>query len=207
MAKAVLPSELVVEDLEVATFLVDPVNSEHLSPFMTGEKSLSEAAAELGLSKSLMSYWVKKLLRFGLIITVRVEKRGRHKVPIYGPKAEAYVVPLDRMTTDPNKDVFASAQFERSLKRSLVHHKHQNLKGRYVRYGREGDNAVLEVLPRQPQRKELADHWGQVNLTEAEAKRFYQEINRLFEEIISVAKNDSGKKHLFKLTLVEGWPQ
>ena len=202
-----LHSELVINDLEAAAFLVEPANSEHLSPFMTGEKSLSEAASELGLSKSLMGYWVKKLLRLNLITVLRVEKRGKHNVPIYGARAEAYIVPLDVLTADPNKDVFASANFERDLKRSLVHHKHQSLRGRHVRYAREAENVVLEVLPRKEEASALADHWGQVGLTKAQASEFYREVNALFNRIVEEAKDDGGQKYLFKLVLVEQWPQ
>lgn len=207
MTEVVLPSELVIDNLEAAAFLVDPVNSEHLSPFMTGQKSLAQAAGELGLSKSLMSYWVKKLLRLNLIATLRIEKQGKHNVSIYGALAEAYIVPLDLLITNPHNDIFASAQFERLLKRSLIHHKHQNLSGRYVRYAREGGNAVLEVLPRRRQQPEVADHWGQVSLTKAQADLFYQEINRLFERIVHDANDGSGQKYMFKLVLVEQWPQ
>ncbi|MDX2004789.1 MAG: hypothetical protein SFU83_05875 [Meiothermus sp.] len=198
--------ELVIEDPQVGAFLADPVSSEHLAPFMTGEKSLAEAALELGLSKSLMSYWVKKLLKLGLIRAARVEKRGRHHVSVYRASAGAFIVPIDLLAADPNKDVFEAAPFERTLKRSVVHFKHQSLRGRYLRYGREGGNVVLDVLPRQTLRPELTDNWARVGLSEAQAARFNGEINQLFNRLLEES-DDGAKKYMVKLVLVEQWPQ
>jgi DNA-binding transcriptional regulator GbsR (MarR family) len=207
MAEAAQSQEKVITDPKVAAFLIDPVSSEHLSPFMTGEKSLAQAALELGLSKSRMSYWVKKLLGFKLIKITRIEKQGKHNVSIYGASADVFTVPLDAITTDPNKDVFESVTFERTLKRSLVHFKHQNLKGRKVRYARENDNVVLELSPQQTKKFGVIDHWGRVSLTKAQATYFYEEMNKLFNDIMQEAENDKGDKYVFKLVLVEQWPR
>lgn len=198
--------EVVIENPEVGTFLADPASSEHLAPFMSGDRSLTEAAVELGISKSLMNYWVQKLLKLGLIRVVRVVKRGRHNVSIYTATAEAFLVPIDLLVADPNKDVFEAAPFERTLKRSVVHFKHQSLRGRYLRYGREGGNVVLDVLPRQAVRPELTDNWGRVGLTKSQAAHFTKEINQLFNRILEES-DDGAKKYMVKLVLVEQWPQ
>jgi hypothetical protein len=207
VSEALRPHERVVKDPRAAAFLIDPVSSEHLAPFMVGEKSLAQAAAELGISKSRMSYWVNKLLKFDFIRVVRVEKQGKHHASIYRSSAEVFIVPLDTLTTDPNKDVFESAPFERAIKRSLVHFKHEALRGRHIRYGRENENVVLDVLPRQATKPEMVDQWGRVELTKAQAKLFYQEMNRLFEKIMQASSDKQGEKYLFKLVLVEQWPQ
>jgi hypothetical protein len=199
--------ELIITDPKAAAFFVDPVSSEHLSPFMTGEKSLAQAAAELGLGKSRMSYWIKKLLEFKLIKITRTEKQGKHKVSIYSASADAFIVPLEVITTDPNKDVFESVPFERTLKRSLVHLKHQNLKGRSIRYAKEGENVVLELSPQHTKKLGMVDYWGRVSLTKAQASHFYEEMNKLFNTIMQEAENDKGKKYVFKLVLVEQFPQ
>ena len=202
-----MSKELVITDPKAAAFLIDPVNSEHLSPFMMGEKSLAQAAEALGISKSRMSYWVNKLLKLNFIKLARVEKQGKHNVSIYKASADVFMVPLDLMTTDPNKDVFESAPFEKTLKRSLVHFKHQNLKGRSIRYARENDNVVLEVFPQQTKKSGVVDHWGRVELTQAQANHFYEEMNKLFTKMMQEAKNGEGKKYVFKLVLVEQWTQ
>lgn len=207
MAKLTTSNELVIADPKTAAFLIDTASSEHLAPFMMGEKSLAQAAEELGLSKSRMSYWVKKLLRLELIRVVRVEKQGKHHVSIYGSSADVFIIPLDMMTTDPNKDIFESVPFERTLKRSLVHFKHLALKGRHIRYGREKENVVLDVFPQPAQRSETVDQWGRVELTKAQATLFIEEMNNLFNNIMETSKNDQGKKYLFKLVLVEQLPQ
>ena len=200
-------NERLVKDPKAAAFLIDPVSSEHLAPFMMGEKSLAQAATELSISKSRMSYWVNKLLKFDFIRIVRVEKQGRHYASIYRSSADVFIVPLDLMTTDPNQDIFESVPFERTLKRSLVHFKHQALKGRYIRYARENENVVLDVFPHQAKKSEMVDQWGRVELTRAQATLFYQEMNSLFEKIMQASNREEGKKYLFKLVLVEQWPQ
>ncbi len=202
-----MANELVITHPKAAAFLIDPVSSEHLAPFMLGEKSLAQAADELGLSKSRMSYWIKKLLEFNLIDVVRVEKQGRHNVSVYKASAEVFMVPLDAISADPNKDVFESVPFEKTLKRSLVHFKHQTLKGRYIRYARENENVVLEVFPQQRKKLGIVDHWGRVELTKAQASVLYEEMTHLFDKIMRESKNDTGKKYVFKLVLVEQWPQ
>jgi DNA-binding transcriptional ArsR family regulator len=202
-----ISNELVIDNPKTAAFLIDPASSEHLAPFMMGEKSLAQAAEELGVSKSRMSYWVKKLLNLNLITTVRVEKQGKHHVSIYSASADVFIVPLDMIITDPNKDVFESVPFERTLKRSLIHFKHQILKGRHIRLERERDNVVLDVFPKQTKKSDMVDQWGRVKLTKAQASAFYEEMNGLFNKIMAEAKNDQGKKYLFKLVLVEQWPQ
>lgn len=207
MAESSTANERVVEDPKAAAFLIDPVSSEHLAPFMMGEKSLAQAAEELNISKSRMSYWVKKLLKFDLIRVVRVEKQGRHHASIYCSSADVFIVPLDTMTADPNKDIFESVPFERTLKRSLVHFKHQALKGRHIRYGRENENVVLDVFPQQAKKSETVDQWGRVELTKAQASLFYEEMNNLFDKIMQASKTGQDKKYLFKLVLVEQWPQ
>ena len=207
MGTATTTNEVTIRDVKTAAFLINPTNAEHLAPFMTGDKTLSEAAAELGISKSLMSYWLKKLERFGLVRTVRTEKQGRHKVAVYAACADAFIVPLDLVITDPNKDPFDALPFERALKRSQIHFKHENLRGRFIRLAKEDDNVVLDVVPRQTRKLALADHWGRVNLTRAQAHRFYQEIDELFGRIVKDAKSSGGRKYMFKLVLVEQWPQ
>jgi DNA-binding transcriptional regulator GbsR (MarR family) len=201
------PNELIITDPKVAAFLMDPSSSEHLAPFMLGEKTLAQAAEALGISKSRMSYWVKKLLKLNLIKIVRIEKQGKHHVSIYIANAEVFMVALDTIITDPNKDIFESAPFERTLKSSVIHFKHQSLKGRYIRYAKENENTVLELSPQQAKKSELIDHWGRIKLTKVQANMFYEEMNKLFSQIMKEAEHDKGKKYLFKLVLVEQWPQ
>ncbi len=207
MTKQTTSTELIIADPKAAAFLIDPASSEHLAPFMMGEKTLAQAAEELSISKSRMSYWVKKLLKLNLITTLRVEKQGKHHVSIYHASADIFIVPLDTIITDPNKDVFESVPFERTLKRSLIHFKHQTLKGRHIRFERESDNVVLDVFPKQSKKSDMVDKWGRVELTKAQASLFYEEMNDLFNKIMKEAKNDQGKKYLFKLVLVEQLPQ
>ena len=207
VSEVLTSNERVVKDPKAAAFLIDPVSSEHLAPFMMGEKSLAQAAAELNISKSRMSYWVNKLLNLGLINVVRVEKQGKHHTSIYRSSADVFIVPLDQMTADPNKDIFESVPFEWTLKRSLVHFKHEALKGRHIRYGRENENVVLDVLPRLTKKSETVDQWGRVELTKGQAEVFYKEMNNLFEKIMQASGGKQGEKYLFKLVLVEQWPQ
>jgi predicted transcriptional regulator len=83
MNSPTLANKVLIDTPLAAMFFVDLTRAKHLRPFMVQETSLSEAAHFLNISKTRMSYWVKKLQGLNLIEKVRVEKRGKHNVPIY----------------------------------------------------------------------------------------------------------------------------
>lgn len=95
-----------IDTPQAAKFFTHAINVNHLNPFVAGEKSLADAARELDISTNRMNYWVNKLQGLDLIYTVRVEKRGRHRVSIYRATADVFVVPVVLLPTDSDEDIF-----------------------------------------------------------------------------------------------------
>jgi DNA-binding transcriptional ArsR family regulator len=208
MNKITRASKRFIDNPKAAAFFVDVVNIKHLEPFMAGEASLSEAAQKLKLGKSRMSYWVKKLLELNLIYTVRVEKHGRHRVAIYRSSADIFIIPIELVTHQPDEDVFRFDTFEGAVKRSLVHFAHNNFKGWHIRYALEQGTSTLHVLPQSSMKDiDVTNYWGQIKLNKTQATALHQEMKKLFEKFTAEAQNNKGKDHVFKLVLVEQWPQ
>ena len=84
-----------IQTARAARVLADPTERRFLKPFMAGEKTLSEAAAELGLKLNAMHYHVKKLLALDLIEVVREEPRGGRALKVYGASADEFFAPFD----------------------------------------------------------------------------------------------------------------
>ena len=76
---------------EAAALLVDARRNRFLMPFLARARGVSEVAAELGVGKSLVSYWVGRMCRLGLLQPVAAEGRRRH----YRSSADAFEVPLE----------------------------------------------------------------------------------------------------------------
>ena len=70
-------SSVTIHDASTAQFFADFARIGRLEPFMLRECSLAEAAAQLGISKSLMGYWVKIMLERGLIAVEKMLEPGR----------------------------------------------------------------------------------------------------------------------------------
>ncbi|RIH85680.1 hypothetical protein Mterra_01635 [Calidithermus terrae] len=196
-----------LEDPEAALFFVQPASVRHLYPFMGREASLAEAARAVGISKSHMSYWLQKMLRLGLVEKVRVEKRGKHDVPLYRASAEVFTIPLERVPVGSDEEILIlnSRDFERIERRSIVRLTSNNAGGWCIRFS-QGDERTprLELFPRsgQPVEPRVLNKWGCLSLTEPQAKALRAEIAELLERYAG-AETGEGKDYLYKFLLVE----
>lgn len=84
-----------ITDPEVTPRLLANWNLRYLAPFLGREASLSDAAAELGVSRTRMHYQLRRLLAGALLHQTRVETRGRHRVKLYRAVAEVVFLPFD----------------------------------------------------------------------------------------------------------------
>jgi DNA-binding transcriptional regulator GbsR (MarR family) len=201
--KTRVPKKL-IDTPGAAKFFTHAINVNHLNPFVAGEKSLAEAAQDLNLSKNRMNYWVNKLQKLDLIYTVRVEKRGRHRVPIYRATADVFIVPVELLPTDSDEDVFQLATFEQKVKRSLADFKHTYMKDWQLRYELVKGVALLKIEPPEKRKEELevVNSWGQLNLSEKQAEAFRRDVERVLEQYQKASRNNQGKSFLYKMILV-----
>lgn len=94
MERADSSSLKIVTDEESARLLSDPKQARLLLPFLGRERTLTEAAEELGLRLDAMYYRVKRLERPGLVRVVRLLERKGRAIRTYQASASAYFVPL-----------------------------------------------------------------------------------------------------------------
>lgn len=194
-----------IDDSRAALFFTHAINVDFLTPFVAGEKSLAEAARELSISKNRMNYWVKKLLELQLIEVVRVENRGRNRVPIYQATAEKFVVPVSLLPTDSDEDIFQLVAFEEKVKRSLADFKNAYMQDWQLYYELVSDKALLTIKPPEARTSDLkvVNSWGQLTLTDMQAEAFRYDINRILKRYAQTSRKNRGKSFLYKMIVVE----
>ncbi|MFB9994825.1 hypothetical protein ACFFLM_23010 [Deinococcus oregonensis] len=88
------PGTRVIRDADCARFLSDPLRRLYLAPFLRGELTLTEFSAALAMPLNGASYWLKKLLAFGLIMESGQTKRRGRPIRRYSAVAPAFFVPF-----------------------------------------------------------------------------------------------------------------
>jgi DNA-binding transcriptional regulator GbsR (MarR family) len=201
--------EKIIDSLETARFFIHPFNTDHLTPFVAGEKTLAEAARELGISKNRMNYWVKKLLELRLIYVVRVEKLSRHNVAIYHAVAKKFIVPVSLLPLDSDEDIFQLASFDEKIKRSLADFKHAQMQDWQLHYEIVSGAAMLNILPpgKRKEKLKVVNSWGQLTLTETQAERFRREIEKTLERYQKTSQKNQGKSFLYRMIIVGEEPK
>ena len=168
-----VPSEHQVDDAKVAAFLVDRAKNKHLEPFLGRECGLAEAAERLGLSKSRMSYWINRLLEFGLIQVVRTEQQKRNRVRIYRSVAECFVVPLELVPAESDEALLESNldAYWQTFICSLAQAGRKNADGWHLRHQLEGERTWNRIVPRSGDLEQAkpVNNWARLNLTDEQA--------------------------------------
>jgi DNA-binding transcriptional ArsR family regulator len=198
-----------LESSQAAEFFVSPNSSRHLGPFLHGECSLAEAAKALGLSKSRMGYWLNKLLELGLIEQLRIEKRGKHHVPIYRATADVFTVPFDQIPAESGEQVleihargFAEAERMAVIRKAREHAEEWYLE--YRLWNGQGQRNFVPKTGRFNQPPFILS-FGTIYLTDEVAEAAKQEL-QAFVSRYGVQNNPRGKGYLFKFLIVEEVP-
>jgi DNA-binding transcriptional ArsR family regulator len=195
-----------LQSTEAALFFVQTTSVRHLFPFMGREASLAEAAERIGISKSHMSYWLRKMLRLGVIEQTRIVRRGKHNVPLYRATAEAFTVPTDQVPVATDEEILNlnSRTFEAMERRSIVRSSSNNNPGWLLRLSFDERLPRLQMLPPSGmvEDSEVLNKWGCLALTKSQAKALRGEIMELLERYAS-QETFEGRDHLYKFLLVE----
>ncbi len=198
-----------ITDQKIAVFLMNREKSRHLDPFLGQDATLSEAAAELCLGKTRMSYWVTRLLELGLIEVVQTERRVRRKVRVYRSVADSFVMPLELL---PASDVeILEGYFRpiwRELLEALAHAGRKNASGWHVRFLRREALPSFQIVPNTGDLEDarIFNVWARLSLTDEQATRLRAELQALLESYIS-ASVPGAKPHLLHLAVVETVPE
>ena len=201
-------SSVTIHDASTAQFFADFARIGRLEPFMLRECSLAEAAAQLGISKSLMGYWVKIMLERGLIAVVCVEQRGRHRVPIYAATAQAFVVPMELIPQVSNETWLQRnlIEFELLAQRSLIQVGRKYAQRWQLSCVTTGGTVQVKVLPTTDDGFELEafNRFGQIHLGAAQAAQLQLEMRALFEKYAGRDQPaGEAKSYLIRYLLVE----
>jgi hypothetical protein len=182
-------------------------------PFLGREKTVSQAAAEVGCKLNAMHYRVKTFLEVGLLRVVREEKRAGRAVKIYRSVADAFFVPFQLTSHATHQEGWLAhiTPVARRLARSMAE---QHLmreragqcifrddRGNFVSLGgREvSESAEIVFHPDASYRPLGSDRYGNIFLTEAEARELEHELVELFARYLNLWHSDAQvrREHLF----------
>jgi hypothetical protein len=201
-------SSRTIHDGKTAQFFADFSRIGRLEPFMLRECSLSEAATQLHISKSLMGYWVKIMLELDLIRVIRTEKRGRHHVPIYATTSSAFEVPMDLIPEVSNESWLErnATEFEHRAQQSLI-----QVGRKYTDRWQLScfvTNGVMQVLVlpngEDTFERESFNRFGSFRLSATQAAALQLEMMALYEKYDGQTETSSEtKSYLIRYLLVE----
>lgn len=200
---------MALNSAEAAEFFVRPGSFRHLEPFMQSECTLSEAGKRLGLSNSHMSYWLNKLLGLGLIELVRIERRGRHRVPLYRAVAHKFTVPLDKLPVESDEQILQSLNkgFEEAAWRAVMRLIRQHDQVWNMEYHLVDGKARLELAPHSNPKGEIpmVIAFGSIHLSADMAQAARNDLRSLMDHY-NQNQVPTGKRYLFQVVMVEDAP-
>jgi DNA-binding transcriptional ArsR family regulator len=85
---------MVIDDATQARLLCGRSSVEALRPFLVGERSLTQAAADLGVRPSTLAYWLPRFVDAGLVREVRRVARAGRPIRVYRAVADEFRVPV-----------------------------------------------------------------------------------------------------------------
>ena len=195
---------------EAAEALADPKTQRFMEPFMARERSVSQAAHELGIATNSLLYRVKKLTALDLLRVVRVEARAGRPIKIYRASSDSFFVPfvLTRAETLEalflKLDDYMQGLFYKNAVRALSHAP-MNLG---FTFGRSAEGVVKTRLaagsgelfdPLKPETPAFLPYWSpELWLDPADAKE-------LVREMISLTRRYHGRsgkqRHILHLAI------
>jgi len=108
-------------DPEIARLIVDNGAQRFLRPFLSRECTAKAAADKLGVSLSLMAYWLKRFQDAGLLEVVRLEPRRGRPVKVYRSTADVFIAPFELLPSATLMEFFGtfSEEQQRRFTRAL----------------------------------------------------------------------------------------
>ena len=212
-----------VENPKQAELLSDTGSFRYFKPFLAQERTVSQAAAEVGCNLDTMLYRVKTFLAAGLLQVTRLEPRAGRPIKHYRSTHDAYLVPL-RVTpyadVEERLRVQMQAGHDTLLRGTARVLRHRNQEGRRV-YRRHDTGEVwqesagdtmLEFDFLDPEslrahfetyRGPVAEAFGdELLLTDEEAKAFLLEFYALWLRYQGKENEPTREPYYFSLGLV-----
>jgi hypothetical protein len=202
------PAELAVRDAAAAELLTDVRATRFLKPFMGRACGLSEAARELGVGRSLMSYWTGRLQGAGLLVAVPAEVARRSA---WRASADSFVVALQDLPQDSDAavlDRYMAPGFEQ-LKQALLRVARRDVdQWQYrLRALPQGTQQLLEPRSGDLWDTRLLNDRANLHLSERQAAELRAELAALLRRYVALSQRGrSRKRYLAWVCAVEDLP-
>lgn len=195
-----------ITDPQVAAFISDRARGRHLDPFLARERTIAEAAAELGISPQRMHYWVRQMMQLGLLLPVRSEVRGRSRTSVYRSSADTYHLPLEVLPTSDFETLELHFQpVWRQFLRSVVTAGRKYSDGWRVTYGRTAGKPAfhIEPLSMPAANVPLLNAWTRLELTPSQAQSLIEGLASLLEPYLKGPASHNARGYLLHTAVVE----
>ncbi len=214
---------MTVENPKQAELLSDTGSFRYFKPFLAKERTVSQAAAEVGCNLDTMLYRVKIFLAAGLLQVTRLEPRAGRPVKHYRSVEDAYLIPL---SATPYADVEELVRGQMQAGQDLLiravakYLRNVELEGRRVYRRRDngevwqesaGESKIaFDFLEPESYRNYFEKHLGPVAeafaneflLTDEEAKAFLLELYALWFRYQGKENEPTRKPYYFSLGFV-----
>ena len=200
---------------EAARLVLDEKAQRLLRPFLGQDNTATVAAATVGVSLSLMAYWLGRFQTLGLVELVRLESRAGRPVKVYRTTADAFVAPFELLPSATLMEFFGSfgEVQQRRFVRALGRVSEAMAASDWgLRLSRRDDGKVrIDAVPDSfnadtetdflaPEFPAAWQSFSTVRLTFDEAKGLQRELAALWERYVD--KSD-GQVYQFHLGLVQ----
>lgn len=187
----------VVSDPAAAALLVDSRRNRFLRPFLARECGIAEAARELGVGRSLVSYWVGRFCAVGLLAA---QDSGGERHRRYRTTADRFTLSLDDVPVSSDAAVLSAQMdgfFER-LKRALVQTARRNAPAWEFRYERIPQGVRETIAPRAGEMRDarLFNEHAALFLGEPEAAALRAELEAVMRRYTALSRQGNGRKRV-----------
>ena len=194
--------ELQVNDAAVAELLWHPARRRQLAPFLGRSSTLAEAAAELGMGKPAMSYWIKRLLALGLIRprgTTRLQ-RGRAVVQ-YRCVADCLRLSLRDAPLSSYEAIVddSSALLREQTRQALgqaLQRQSRWLEMRLQAHPATGMGIVVAPCGEGMPPDDCLHYWGRLWLAPEEARALRDELDRLWDRFSALSDRQHKRQRM-----------
>ena len=195
---------------EQARLLTDSKSKTFFRPFVAQEKTVSEAAKEVGCGLTAMFYRVGTFLEAGLLRVTREEKRAGRAIKHYRTiSRDAFFIPFE-FTPHADLEERIIAQFKplwHQIAREYAQVLRENDQaGQYIFRDDAGtvwtDTAASRFGGEELEMPHALLHDVVLNLTEDQAKAFQRKLWELSVLYQQVSQEGGGKQYAFQVALV-----
>jgi transposase-like protein len=181
------PGELKVTAPAAVEVLWHPAKRRHLAPFLGQSAGLAEAAQALGVKKTAMSYWIRRLLDVGLIRPSGIEQLTRHKVARYRCIADRLRISLADAPLASHEAVFddTDTRWHPLARRALARSVARQAPWLDMVIEANGTTGLgVQMQPRGPgaPRDDFIYYWGRLWLTAAECDALRSSLDALWSQ-------------------------